>query len=324
MLCSRHPGEAQRGDITCWQLTSTTRPHRRRPRFDARMLPSSGWSQPGASRQSVRRPVLRSCRPERRPWRPISVVVGLERAGRSWFHRGRAACGADRGQNVSSRFFSKCGYQLFRFWSDHGMGPPVRDRASQVHRCVRRRGRRRRHHHCPTTDAGTTSYGNAFAERWIGPGRECLSPHHMIGFSPQRRCHLDRHWRDTPASAATWARGRPASTRRHRRRRPSTVSGALAWDTRTSRRWAWLPSAAPHLARRSSLGQDHPHRVPARHQPPWVGHLESRAHRPARRPVSRRSDSSSVMRELPPHRPAIRRAIGDDVERDATIRAGRR
>jgi len=28
MLCSRHPGEAQRGDITCWQLTSTTRPHR--------------------------------------------------------------------------------------------------------------------------------------------------------------------------------------------------------------------------------------------------------------------------------------------------------
>jgi hypothetical protein len=26
------------------------------------------------------------------------VVVGLERAGRSWFHRGRAACGADRGR----------------------------------------------------------------------------------------------------------------------------------------------------------------------------------------------------------------------------------
>ena len=24
---------------------------------------------------------------------------------------------------------------------------------------------------------------NVFAERWIGPGRECLSPHHMIGFS---------------------------------------------------------------------------------------------------------------------------------------------
>ena len=52
-------------------------------------------------------------------------VVGLERAGRPWFHRGGAACGADRGQNVPSRFFSKCGYQLFRFWSDHGMGPPV-------------------------------------------------------------------------------------------------------------------------------------------------------------------------------------------------------
>jgi hypothetical protein len=159
----------------------------------------------------VRRPVLRSCRPERRRWRPISVVVGLERAGRSWFHRGRAACGADRGQNVSSRFFSKCGYQLFRFWSDHGMGPPVRDRASQDHRCVRRRGRRRRHHHCPTTDAGTTSYGNAFAERWIGPGRECLSPHHMIGFSAPPQVMAVVTVNSTSASARTDDRRNHAS-----------------------------------------------------------------------------------------------------------------
>jgi hypothetical protein len=138
-------------------------------------------------------------------------VVGLERARRPRFHRGRAACGADQGQNVSSRFFSKCGYQLFRFWSDHGMRSPVRDRASQVHRCVRRRGRRRRHHHCPTTDAGTTSYGNAFAERWIGPGRECLSPHHMIGFSAPPQVMTVVTVNSTSASARTDDRRNHAS-----------------------------------------------------------------------------------------------------------------
>jgi hypothetical protein len=31
------------------------------------------------------------------------------------FRRGRTACGADRRQNVSGRFFRRCGYQLFRF-----------------------------------------------------------------------------------------------------------------------------------------------------------------------------------------------------------------
>jgi hypothetical protein len=91
------------------------------------------------------------------------------------------------------------------------MGPPVRDRASQDHRCVRRRGRRRRHHHCPTTDAGTTSYGNAFAERWIGPGRECLSPHHMIGFSAPPQVMAVVTVNSTSASARTDDRRNHAS-----------------------------------------------------------------------------------------------------------------
>jgi hypothetical protein len=88
--------------------------------------------------------------------------------------------------------------------------------------------------------------------------------------APQRVCHLDRHWRDTPASA-TWARGRPASTRRHRRRRPSTVSGALAWDLPAVGVGAFSsttprPEVLP-MSRSSSS-------CPRRHQPPWVGHLE--------------------------------------------------
>jgi hypothetical protein len=43
---------------------------------------------------------------------------------------------------------------------------------------------------------------------------------------------LARVCRATPASAATWQIGRPPSTRWHRRRRPSGVSGALRWATR--------------------------------------------------------------------------------------------
>ena len=45
-----------------------------------------------------------------------------------------------------------------------------------------------------------------------------------------RAFHFDRHCRDTPASAATWAIGR-CSQRRTRRPLPAGVNGALAWDT---------------------------------------------------------------------------------------------
>ena len=54
-----------------------------------------------------------------------------------------------------------------------------------------------------------------------------------------RRCVTDRATSTgtagIPASAATSAIGRPRSTRSHRRRLPSTVSGALRSGTRTSR-----------------------------------------------------------------------------------------
>lgn len=43
----------------------------------------------------------------------------------------------------------------------------------------------------------------------------------------QRAYHFARQGREIPAPAATCAVGRPASTRRHERRRPSVVSGAF-------------------------------------------------------------------------------------------------
>jgi hypothetical protein len=135
-------------------------------------------------------------------------------------------------------------------------GPSLRSRRSRSMR--------------PWTSGGT----------WPGlcAGRLERSTSPACPYARQRRCHLDRHWRDTPASAATWARGRPASTRRHRRRRPSTVSGALAvghedlpavgvvaFSSSTPR-----PEVLPTSRSSSSC--------PARYQPPWVGQLAADEH----------------------------------------------
>ena len=49
-----------------------------------------------------------------------------------------------------------------------------------------------------------------------------------------RRTHLWAVAREMPISAATWATGRPDSTRSTSRRLPKTVSRALRWDTKTS------------------------------------------------------------------------------------------
>lgn len=123
MLSSRHPGEAQRGDITCQQLTSTACPHRRRPRRICCLPDFVGQSQPqpgGASRPSAAASDL-----------PGPADRGGDGGGRSaWWSasRGRddpcfvavalhavligVLIGGRTYRVASSR---RCGYQLFRF-----------------------------------------------------------------------------------------------------------------------------------------------------------------------------------------------------------------
>jgi hypothetical protein len=67
----------------------------------------------------------------------------------------------------------------------------------------------------------------------------------------QRAYHFATHRRETPASTATWAIGRPPSMRSHKRRRPAGVNGALGCDTLCSRH-----TAATDLPRRPVCDSD--------------------------------------------------------------------
>src|SRR5665647_2025645 len=66
---------------------------------------------------------------------------------------------------------------------------------------------------------------------WVGDrcGTLARSARPTSPSSSNRAFHFDKHWRETPASAATCAIGR-CSQRRTRRPLPAGVNGALAWD----------------------------------------------------------------------------------------------
>src|SRR5665647_1274141 len=66
---------------------------------------------------------------------------------------------------------------------------------------------------------------------WVGDrcGTLARSARPTSPSSSNRAFHFDKHWRETPASAATCAIGRWAQ-RRTRRPLPAGVNGALAWD----------------------------------------------------------------------------------------------